>query len=228
MTKSSLSIVMASYFRCEICNCKLKQMLTHGSLCFTPCTGWPSSHRREADIVVGSVLGRRVRHWGVAGAGLWLWGGALSLGLPSSTTCSTWLPRGETAGTCVRLPTSRMLGRRRRPRRGAHGRKGRGGSGRGGRFAGEAGTSWGKGHTDYGTDVLVKMTKTWEKFHWLTSKASPQVAYVSERVQGVWLGLVGGGAVDWARGAGSGWPTAHTEAYSCKCRRKKNSYWYIG
>lgn len=51
-------------------------------------------------------------------------------------------------------------------------------------------------------------------FQWLTSKASPKVAYVSERVQGVWLGLVGGGAVNWACGTSSGWTTAHTKACS--------------
>lgn len=122
---------------------KVKLLLTHGSLCFAPCTGWASSHGREADVVVGSVLRRCVRHGGVAGARLWLRGWALSLGLPSSTASSTWLPWGE-AGTWVGLPSSCMLGRWRGPRWGAHGRKGRGGSRRGGGFAGETRTTWRK------------------------------------------------------------------------------------
>lgn len=105
-------------------------LLTHASLCFAPCAGRAPSHCREADIVVGSVLGRCVRHGGVAGAGLWLWGRALSLGLPSCPASSSWLPRGE-AG---------VLGRRRRSRWGAHGRDERGRSCRSGGFAGEART----------------------------------------------------------------------------------------
>lgn len=117
--------------------------LTHPSLCFSPCAGWASSHCGEANIVVGSILGRCVRHGSVAGAGLWLRSRTLSLRLPPSTT-STSLPRGESA-SCVGLPGSCVLGRWRRPRWGAHWRKGRGCSSRGGGLAREARASWSKG-----------------------------------------------------------------------------------
>lgn len=45
-------------------------------------------------------------------------------------------------------------------------------------------------------EVVAKILRTWEHYQRLTSKASPQVANISEWVQSVWLGLVGGGAVD--------------------------------
>lgn len=61
---------------------------------------------------------------------------------------------------------------------------------------------------------MVARKTEMDNFYWLTSKASPQVAYVSEWVQGVWLGLMGGGAVDRACGAGGGWSTAYTESSS--------------
>lgn len=162
-------------------------LLTHGGLCFTPCAWRATSHCREADIVVGSVLGWRVRHGGVAGTGLWLWRRSLSLGWPPSAAAAGRLPRGEVP-SCVWLPGSCMLRRRRRPWWRAHCREGRGSSSRSGGFTREA----------------------------RTAKASTQISYVSERVQSVWLGLVGGSAVDWACGTSGGRPTAHAEATSWK------------
>lgn len=126
---------------------KSNLLLTHASLCFDSCAGRATSHCGEADVVVGSVPGRCVRHGGVAGAGLWLRGGSLSLGLPSSTASSTCLPRREA-----------VLRRWRRSWWGAHGRDERCRSSGSGGFAGEARTWRRKG--DYDIQHIMEIIKT--------------------------------------------------------------------
>lgn len=112
------------------------QFLTHIRLCF-----WPSSsrrcstHGREADVVVGSVLRWSVWH-GCCGCFSW---SPLSLRLPLSSSSS--LPRGK-AG--VGMPASRctVLGRGCGTLGGAHGWKCSTSSSRCCGFAGESWTTF--------------------------------------------------------------------------------------